>query len=159
MLTVLFGCQRETTIPHGTFRLSVENVASNATSRICLLTIRVAGRARMSVNREDIRDVLVLGREHDGVFKGYVGLTAWRIPTNEGRHSFAFIRTTVRPTITNDVIAASRTGGEAWVARLDTKLADLLEISAADGDYGLGKPVTIAEINGSPVTLVVSQGN
>ena len=37
------------------------------------------------LNREDIRDVLVLGREHDGVFKGYVGLTAWRIPTNEGR--------------------------------------------------------------------------
>src|SRR4029078_4673538 len=96
---LLFGCQRERTLPSDSFQLVVHNVVSNEQARVCLLTVRIWGAAILSVQGDDVTDQIALPKpKNRRLSEGQVALAGSLVATNEP-NNFTFIQTLVRPQI------------------------------------------------------------
>jgi hypothetical protein len=148
----LFGCQREASIPSDSFRLTVQEVVSDTDIKVSLLTIQLSRAASVSVDGDGFHSSGVLPNAPDGVIReGQVLLSAARIAPSQDK--FAYIQTLIRPRS-----ASGYAGGPSvHPVPADTTLASFLSISVTGGVYKLDTPVTIAQMQGKPVTLVVGK--
>jgi hypothetical protein len=148
----LFGCQREASIPSDSFRLTVQEVVSDTDIKVSLLTFQLSRAASVSVDGEGSHSSVVLPDAPDGVIReGQVLLSAARIAPSQDK--FAYIQTLIRPRS-----ASGYAGGPSvYPVPAETTLASFLSISATGGVYKLDTPVTIAQMQGKPVTLVVGK--
>jgi hypothetical protein len=149
----LCGCQRKAEIPGDSFRLTVQKVVSDSDVRVSLLTIRLSRGASISVDGEGFHSHVVLPDAQEGVFReGEVAVSAARVAPSQGKS--AYIQTLICPQTSN----GARAGGPSvYTVPTETKLASVLSLSATDGVYKLDSPVTIAQLEGKPVTLVVGR--
>ena len=49
-------------------------------------------------------------------------------------------------------------GPSIYTVDADTSLKSMFEVTAAEGDFALGQPVTLGTSNGVPITLMVRRG-
>ncbi len=144
----LCGCHHEASIPGDSFRLTVQDVISDADVRVSLLTIRLLHGASISIDRVGV----VLPETRKGAAReAEVLLSATRVAPSQDKS--AYIQTLIR---------ARTGGGSAGGASVhpvptDTTLDSFFSISAAGGTYKLDEPVTVAQMQGKPVTLIVGR--
>jgi hypothetical protein len=157
------GChlQAADTVPSGSFRLVVSDMAKDETFRIASLKILSLQSGRFSV-----------GTEGEG--RAYGDFSA--SPTDklqEGRVLFIASRMTDSRTTNAYILArlqATGTGKDGnggmlfqssfegmYYPSLDTKLAEFANMTAKDGIYPLDTPLEIGQIDGKPVTLTVGK--
>lgn len=148
----LFGCQREASIPGDSFRLTVQEIVSDTDIKVSLLTIQVSRAGHISVVGDGFLSSTALPDAQDGVLReGQVLLSAARVAPSKDK--FAYIQTLIRPRS-----ASGYAGGPSlYPVPTDTTLASAFSISAMDGIYKLDAPVTIAQLRGKPVMLVVGK--
>jgi hypothetical protein len=149
---LLAGCQQR--IPSDSFQLSVQNFVSDDDIRVSILTIHVSQSSRasgISVDGEYSHTYSGFqDKQNESIVDGEVLLCASRIAPSENN---AYIQMLIR----------SRTGtgyaGGPTVHPVspDVKLDDFIKITASDGIYKLDTPITIAQLQGKPVTLVVGK--
>ena len=147
-----FGCQREASIPSDSFRLTVQEVISDTDIKVSLLTIQISRGASVSVDCDAFHSHGVLPNAQDGMVRdGQVLLSAVRVAPSQDK--FAYIQTLIRPRS-----ASGYAGGTSlYPVPADTTLASFFPISATGGVYKLDTPVTIAQMQGKPVTLVIGK--
>ena len=148
----LCACQREASIPSDSFRLTVQEVISDTDVRVSLLTIQLSRAASVSVDGDGFHSHGVLPDAPYGVIRdGQVLLSAVRVAPSQDK--FAYIQTLIRPRS-----ASGYAGGPSLHSvPADTTLASFFSISATGGVYKLDTPVTIAQMQGKPVMLVVGK--
>lgn len=145
------GCQREASIPSDSFRLTVQEVVSESDVSVSLLTIRLSRRASISVDGDGFHSHVVLPDAQEGVLRdGGVTVSVARVAPSQDK--FAYVQALISPTAPD---GARDSGTCVYPVPTDTKLASFFSISATDGVYKLDTPVTIAQMEGKPVTLVV----
>ena len=148
------GCQQATAkpFPSDSFRLTVNNVVTDGDVRVSLLTIQTSVPASLSLGTEGSHSrVGLLDPQKGSVSEGQVILTGARI--HHRRNENAHIQTLLR---------AQSQGGKAGGPSVHEVLSDVtletfLSVSAKDGVYKLDTPITIAQLQGKPVTLVVGK--
>ena len=146
------GCQREASIPSDSFRLTVQEVLSDTDIKVSLLTIQLSRAGHVSVDGDGFHSSTVLPDAQDGAIReGQVLLTAARVAPSQDK--FAYIQTLIRPRS-----ASGYAGGPSvYPVPTDTTLASFFSISAVGGVFKLDTPVTIAQLQGKPVMLVVGK--
>jgi hypothetical protein len=146
------GCHRETSIPSGSFRLTVQEVVSDTDVRVSLLTVELSDAATISVDHGGSHNHILLPDAQDSVVRvGQVLLSAARIAPAQDKS--AYIQTLIRPR----TLSGFAGGAELYTVPGDTTLASFFSISAASGIYKLNTPVTIAQLQGKPVVLAVGK--
>ena len=148
----LCGCKREGSIPSDSFQLAVQEVVSDTDVRVSLLTIQLSRAASISVYRGDSHCHVVLPDARDGVVReGQVLLSATRVAPSQDKS--AYIQMLIR------LRTAGGSAGKVGVYPVpaDITLASFASISAAGGTYKLDTPVTIGQMQGKPVVLVVGK--
>jgi len=130
----------------------VQEVVSDTDNAVSLLTIQLSRAASVSVDGDGFHSHGVLPDAQDGVIReGQVLLSAMRVAPSQDK--FAYIQTLIR-----ERSASGYAGGPCvYPVPTDTKLASFFSISATGGVYKLDTPVTIAQLNGKPVTLIVGK--
>jgi hypothetical protein len=148
----LFGCQRDASIPSDSFRLTVQEVVSDTDVRVSLLTVQLSRAGGVSVAGDGSHAYCVLPDAPDGVVReGQVLLSAARVAPSQDK--FAYIQTLIRTRA-----ASGYAGGPSvYSVPADTTLASFFTISVTGGVYKLDIPVTIAQLQGKPVRLVVGK--
>jgi hypothetical protein len=147
---LLAGCQQR--IPSDSFQLSVRDIVSDSDIRVSLITIHISRATRISVYGDGFSESSAIQEKQNGsVADGEVLMCASRITTSENK---AYIQTLIR-TRTGD---GDYAGGPAvYPVSPDVKLDEFFKISASNGIFKFDTPITIAQLQGKPVTLVVGK--
>jgi hypothetical protein len=151
---LLSGCRRESSVSTdtGSFQLSVIEILSNTDNKISILSIRAVQDSCLSIEGEGFQSQVGLpdakGFEPRD---GSVLLSATRIAPTQS--SQAYIQTLI-----DSLVQSGKVGGPIiHTVSTNTSLATFFSICATNGIYKLDSPVTIALIEGKPVTLVVGK--
>ena len=148
--SLVCGCSHEADVLSDSFQLTVCEIILDSDIKVSVLDIRVARDASISVDGESSHSHIVLADAPDGELReGDVFLSAARIAPDQDKQ--AYIQTLIRPRA-----RGGHAGGvSVYPVSRDTTLAALLSISAKNGTYKLDSPITIAQLQDKPVTLVV----
>ena len=139
-------------MPTDSCQLSAMEVFSEADSKVWMFAISAKPNACISVDGEGFHSHIVLPDSKEMVPQhGEVFISATRIVPSQS--SSAYIRTLICP-MTRE--------GKAPVAEVhtlptNTALTAFFCISASDGIYRLNSPITIGQMQGKPITLVVGK--
>ena len=148
----LCGCQREASIPNDSFRLTVHEVVSDTDTRVSLLTIQLSRAGSVSVDGDGFHKQVALPVAQEGVVReAQVSLSAARVAPSQNK--FAYIQTLIHV----KTATGSAGGPDVHPVPTDTTLASFFSVSATGGVYKMDTPVTIAQMQGKPVTLVVGK--
>lgn len=148
----LCGCQREASIPRDSFRLTVQEVVSDTDARVSLLTIQLSRAGSVSVDGDGFHTQVALPDAQEGVVReAQVSLSAARVAPSQDK--FAYIQTLIHA----KTASGSAGGPSVHPVPADTTLASFFSISVTGGVYKLDIPVTIAQMQGKPVALVVGK--
>jgi hypothetical protein len=148
----LFGCQREASIPSDSFRLTVQQVVSDTDNKVSLLTIQLSRAASVSIDGDGFHKQVALPDAQEGVVReAQVSLSAARVAPSQDK--FAYVQTLIHV----KTASGSAGGPDVHPVPTGTTLASFFSISATGGVYKLDTPVTIAQMQGKPVTLVVGK--
>jgi hypothetical protein len=148
----LCGCQREASIPGDSFRLGVQEVISGGGFEVSVLTVRALRDASISVDGEGFHTDVVLPSAPEGTGReGEVVMSAARVAPSQDKE--AYVQILIRSKTTN----AAAGGPSLRSVPVSTPLASCFSICVTNGIYKLNAPVTIARMQGKPVTLVVGK--
>ena len=95
--------------------------------------------------------VAIQEKQNGSIPDGEVLMCASRITTSENN---AYIQTIIRPRTGDGDFAG---GPAVYPVSPDVKLDEFFKISASNGIFKFDTPVTIAQLQGKPVTLVVGK--
>jgi hypothetical protein len=150
VLLVVFSHYGGAAIPSGCFDLTVQDIVADSDVRVVVLTVKALRAGSISVDSDSSHTLTALPQgSGDGVREGSVVITASRVALAGDKE--ARIQLLVRT-----VAAGGHAGGPTvYTAPVDTELDTFLTVCATDGVYRLDAPVTIAQVQGKPVTLTV----
>jgi len=137
-------------VPNDDFALAVQDIVADSDVRVALLTVRTRSPGSISVDSDSSHTLTALPQgSGDGVRQGRVVITASRVALAGDRE--ARIQLLIRT-----VAAGGYAGGPTvYTVPADTELDAFMTVCAMDGVYRLDAPVTIAQLQGKPVTLTV----
>jgi hypothetical protein len=130
----------------------VQEVVSDSDVRVVVLSIQARRPASLSVDTPTSHSHVALPQGPDHALReGRVVLSAARVvPAGEPN---AYIQVLTRP----EAEGGFAGGPAVYTVAADTPLERFWSVSATDGVFRLDTPVTIAQLQGQPVTLVVGR--
>jgi hypothetical protein len=148
------GCRRPTAeyVPGDSFRLTLQDIITQEDVKISLLTIDVVRPASISVSTDSGYQSGALPDAPEGVVRqGQVVLSASRVVCPHDK------QVCVQVTIVEKSAVGWAGGPAIYSVPSDTKLGTFFTVSATSGVYKLDAPLTIGQLQGKPVTLVVGK--
>ena len=148
------GCKREAAIPSDSFRVSVQNIITGSDLKVSIVKFHIPHNASIYVDSEHSHSSVSMQdapQDNAGQSEGQVVLTASRVARDGDE--FASIQTLIR------LESAHGSAGGPGVSYVPvrTNLDTYFSVIAATGEYKLNTPVTIADLDGKPVTLMVGK--
>jgi hypothetical protein len=130
----------------------IQDIVTDSDVRSAILKIYVPHPASISVDGYNFHSVVTIQYLCKGDTEdGQVVLSASRIKVNDDK---TYIQISECASSWNGNRAS---GSSLHAVSPDTKLEDFFTISATNGIYKLDSPITIAQLEGKPVTLVVGK--
>lgn len=141
--------------PSQTFHLNVERDHGNNDQRQgATVAFHVPPQSEISVGAgQDRSSISFDGMNANGDRECVVRLVAERHESQaDGRPKVEIL---IRLETKNGLSAG---GPSIYTVDADTSLKSMFEVTAAEGDFALGQPVTLGTSNGVPITLMVRRG-
>ena len=156
-LLLLSGCQRKPSaeLPSDSFRLTAKKILADDCCRVLVVTVQarryVGISARASAYRGSGTSVVLGNPGEEKQREGRVILVAMRVAPTGGAK--AYLQTIIKAEAEGTIA-----GGQSLrEVPADSKVDDLCSVSSSSGVYKLGTPVTIAQLQGKPVTVVAKR--
>jgi hypothetical protein len=148
-----FGGVRPDSLPPSHFRLTVLEIANDASAHATLIKIQTVGAASISVDQElDHNSIALSGLDSSSVREGNVAILASHfVPAGD---KSSYLQTLIRVSTPNGNYAG---GPATYTLPRTAALSSALKITAKSGVYSWNKAVEIATLQDHPVTLTVGK--
>jgi hypothetical protein len=143
ILLTLAGCPGEDVSPDH-FRLTVQDVVSDNNFRVSLLTVYYPQATCISVDSGDFHHKIYADKARNAR-QGIHPLPLAAAWVTDAESKKAYVQTHIVGGLNLESVSP------------ETNLEECFSVSAKEGSYPLNTPITIAQLRGRPVTLVVGK--